>query len=106
MPKFLYIYHGGAAGAPSTPAAQEAAMKAWGDWMATVGPALVDPGEPVGKSKSVTASGVSDDVAQAAFGYSIVEAESIEAACEMAKGNPMVAGGGSVEVAQIMPIPM
>ncbi|WP_375687553.1 YciI family protein [Pseudooceanicola sp. LIPI14-2-Ac024] len=106
MPKYLYIYHGDASGVPSTPEEQEAAMKAWGDWMQDVGTAMVEPGEPVGKSKSVTAKGVVDDVANAAFGYSIVEAPDIETACKLAKGNPMVAGGGSVEVAEIIPMPM
>ncbi|MGR3321419.1 MAG: hypothetical protein ACU0DK_05775 [Pseudooceanicola sp.] len=91
---------------PSTPEEQEAAMKAWGDWMGAVGAAMVDPGEPVGKSKSVSSDGVADDVAHAAFGYSIVEADTIEAACEMARGNPMITGGGSVEVAEIIPIGM
>jgi len=106
MPQFLYIYHGDASGIPSTPEAQEAAMQAWGVWMEKLGPALVNPGEPVGKSKSVTATGVVDDVANAAFGFSIVEAPDIATACEMAKGNPMVTGGGSVEVAEIVPIAM
>ncbi|KGM49712.1 YciI family protein [Pseudooceanicola atlanticus] len=106
MPKFMYIYHGDASSVPATPEDQEAAMKAWGDWMAEVGPKLVDPGEPVGKSKSVTADGVLDEVANAAFGYSIIEVDTIEEACALAKGNPMVAGGGSVEVAEIMPIQM
>lgn len=106
MPRYLYIYHGDASGVPSTPEEQEAAMAAWGAWMETVGPAMVDPGEPVGKSKSVTGAGVADDVPHAAFGYSIIEAPDIATACELAKGNPMVEGGGSVEVAEIMPMPM
>lgn len=106
MPQYLYIYHGSADSVPVTPEEQEAGMKAWGDWMEKVGPAMTNPGEPVGKSKAVTADGVVDDVPNAAFGYSIVEAPDIATACEMARGNPMVAGGGSVEVAEIMPIPM
>jgi len=85
---------------------QEAAMKAWGDWMGGIGAKLVDPGQPVGKSRAVTAEGVTDTVANAAFGYSIVEADTLDEACEMAKGNPMLHGAGSVEVAEIMPIEM
>lgn len=106
MPRFLYIYHGDASGIPTTPEAQQAAMTAWGDWMAQVGTAMTDPGDPVGKSKSVTADGVVDDVPNAAFGYSIVDAPDIETACELAKGNPMVTGGGSIEVAEIIPMEM
>ena len=94
MPKFLYIYHGDPANVPATPEAQQAAMKAWGDWMGQLGDRLLDPGEPVGKSRAVTAQGILETVPNAAFGYSIVEAASIEEACEMARGNPMVTGGG------------
>ncbi len=81
-------------------------MKAWGAWMSSLGAALIDPGQPVGKSKSVTAQGVVDDVANAAFGYTIIEAPDIEAACQMAAGNPMITDGGSVEVAEIIPMDM
>ena len=40
------------------------------------------------------------------LGPALVEAASIDQACDMAKGNPMVEGGGAVEVAEIMPMPM
>jgi hypothetical protein len=107
MPRYLYIYHGGGDFAP--PATQEegeAAMAAWGAWMGGIDPALVDPGEPVGKSMKVDANGVSEGVENPAFGWSIVEAESIDEACDMAKGNPMIAGGGHIEVAEIVPMEM
>lgn len=106
MPKYLFVYHGGASSPPTSPDDQEAAMKAWGNWMASCGPALVDPGEAVKKSVTVSRDGVTDGAENAAFGYSIVEAASYEAACDLAKGNPMVQDGGTVEVAEIMPIEM
>ncbi|WP_375173856.1 YciI family protein [Pseudooceanicola sp.] len=106
MPQYLYIYRGDASQVPSTPEDQEAAMKAWGDWMGGIGDKLVNPGEPVGTSKLVTGKGVTDQVPNPSFGFSIVEAASIEEACEMAKGNPMVKDGGGVEVAEIVPISM
>lgn len=40
-----------------TPAQAEEQMKAWGDWMGRVGPALVDGGAPFGARASVTDSG-------------------------------------------------
>lgn len=107
MPRYMFIYHGGKDMAgPPPPEEQEAAMKAWMDWMGGIGAAMVDPGEPLGRSMAVGADGVRDGVENAAYGWSVVEADSIEAACEMARGNPMIAGGGHVEVAQIMPMPM
>jgi hypothetical protein len=100
MPKYLYVYHGGKA--PETQEAIDATMAAWGQWMQKNGEALVDPGNPVGMSKTVSAGGVADNGgANPASGYTIIEAADIDAACAIARENPMVADGGSVEVAEI-----
>jgi hypothetical protein len=107
MPKFLYIYHADAGFTPpETQEEGEAAMAAWGTWMDRIGPAMIDAGEPVGKSRKVDASGVSDVVENPSFGWSIVEAADMDAACKMAADNPMIAMGGHVEVAEIMPMEM
>lgn len=81
-------------------------MAAWGQWMETNGPRLVEPGNPVGMSKTVSASGVADNGgANPTSGYTIVSADDIDAACEIAKSNPMVVdGSGSVEIAEIIPM--
>lgn len=102
MPKFLYIYHGG--GMPQTEEAQRKAMADWGSWYEAMGPKLVDGGAPVGRSHTVSGSGHTEDGgANPASGYTVVEADDHEAACEMARGCPMVVdGSGTVEVAQIM----
>ncbi|MCA0920528.1 YciI family protein [Pseudooceanicola nanhaiensis] len=104
MPHFLYIYRGDTSQIPTTPEEQQAAMAAWGVWMAGLGAALIDPGNPVGKSSFVSETGVSPEVPNPSFGYSIVEAPDLATACEMATGNPMVTGSGGVEVAQIIPM--
>jgi hypothetical protein len=102
MPQFIFAYHGG--GRPETPEAGERLMEAWRAWMGGMGAALVQPGNPVGLSKTVSAKGVADDGgANPLSGYSVVEAADIEAACAMARGCPMVVDGtGSVEVAEIV----
>lgn len=102
MPKFIFAYHGG--GMPETPEAQQAAMDAWGAFYGAMGDAVVDGGAPVGQSSTVSPSGVTGDGgANPISGYTIVEAADQAAACEMAKGCPMVQdGSGSVEVAPIM----
>lgn len=101
MPKYLYIYHGG--GMPETEDAQRKAMADWNAWMEGLGTALVDGGAPVGMSVTVDTGGVTDNGGpNPASGYSMVEAESQAAAAGMAKGCPIIADGGSVEVAEIM----
>lgn len=102
MPDFIFAYHGGKA--PESPEDGQKAMAAWRGWFEAMGAAVVQPGNPVGLSKTVSAAGVADDGgANPLSGFSVVRAETIAAACEMAKGCPMVAdGSGSVEVAEIV----
>ena len=100
MPKFVFAYHGGKP--PESPEEGEKVMAAWGAWFETLGSAVVDGGAPVGVSKTVSASGVTDGGgANPLSGYSIVSADNIDAAVEMAKGCPIL-DGGSVEVAEAM----
>ncbi|MEP2717759.1 hypothetical protein [Pseudophaeobacter sp.] len=102
MPQFIFAYHGGKT--PETPEAGAAEMEAWSSWMASMGTALVVPGNPVGLSKTVSNSGTADNGgANPLSGYSVVEASDQEAACKMAQGCPMVVSGhGSVEVAELV----
>ncbi|MEO0403062.1 MAG: hypothetical protein AAF214_11855 [Pseudomonadota bacterium] len=102
MPKFMFAYHGG--GMPETPEEGARMMAAWNSWYADMGEALVDGGAPVGQSMTVSAGGVAGDGgANPLSGYTVVTADAIEAACDMAKGCPMIAdGSGSVEVAPVI----
>lgn len=102
MPKFLFVYHGGKR--PEGKDEIDKAMAAWGKWMSDHAKAIVDPGNPVGLSKIVSAGGVANNGGtNPAFGYSIVEAADMDAACAIAAENPMVTNGpGSVEVAPLI----
>ena len=96
MPKFLVTYHGG--GAPTPDQAQEA-MAAFMAWAGSVGDALVDPGAPLGPTKTISADSVSDGPAAGpANGYSILQAPDLESAADLVKGHPFVARGGSLQV--------
>ena len=97
MGKYLLAYKGG--GMATTDAEREAAMAAWGGWFGSLGQAVIDPGNPFVASAAVTPGGsVSDGVAAGLTGYSILNADSLAAAGELAKGCPVLADGGSVEV--------
>lgn len=100
MAKFLFVYHGG--GMPETDADKARVMDAWGQWMGGMGAALVDGGNPVGQSYTVSGKGeVADNGgANPASGYSLVEAASLQDALAHAKGCPILESGGSVEVAE------
>ena len=102
MAKYLFVYHGGSR--PATKQAQAEVMAAWGQWFGSMGKAVIDGGNPVGKSSTVRSNGtvVSDGGPNPTSGYSLVEAASLEDALGMAKRCPLLAAGGSVEVAQAM----
>lgn len=105
MPNFLLIYKAETSQVPQDEAEAAEAMAAWGAWMERLGTQLVDPGNPVGQSWTVTSDGARDGGnTPPIMGYSIVEAETIEAACALAADNPMVTGGGEVEVSPIMQV--
>jgi hypothetical protein len=97
MAKYLLAYKGG--GMASTDAEREAAMAAWGAWMGGLGAALTDGGNPFASSKAMAADGsLGDGATSGLSGYSILEADSFAAAAELAKGCPIFAAGGSIDV--------
>lgn len=101
MPKFLFVYHGGKK--PETPEEGEQVMAKWGAWFGEMGAAVVDGGNPVGMSKTVSSGSVADNGgANPTSGYSIVSAGSIDEAVAHAKGCPILESDGSVEVAEVM----
>jgi hypothetical protein len=98
--KYLVTYHG--AGMPPDPAAAEQARQAFMAWAASLGPALVDPGAPLARSRTVSPDGVTEGQAAAALGgYSIIEAADLDAAVQLVRGHPYVARGGSLQVSEV-----
>ncbi len=78
-------------------------MAKWKAWIGGLGDAVVNPGTPLGKSKTVSSAGVSDDGGSNPMsGFSIVKADSMDAALEMAKECPLLEIGGTLEVAEVM----
>jgi hypothetical protein len=104
MGKFVFAYTGGGEMGESEEE-QEAVMGQWMHWFGSLGESVVDGGTPFGASATVGADGeVAEHGASALNGYSIIDAESLEDACEKAKSCPVLAGGGSVEVYEAVPI--
>ena len=101
MPKFIFAYHGGSA--PSSPEEGAKVMEQWMSWLGGMGDNAVDFGNPAGPSKTVAATGVTDDGGSNPIsGYSLVNAPDMDAAVELAKGCPALDSGGTVEVAEAM----
>lgn len=98
MADYVLVYKGGG-GMPQTEAEQQAVMAAWEGWYGALGQAVVDGGNPFGPSTRVAADGtVRDGGASGLSGYTILRADSLPQATDLAKGRPVLASGGSVEV--------
>ena len=105
MANFVLLYTGG--GMPETEAEQAAVLQAWGVWYGKVGSAVVDGGNPFTPiAKSIASNGTVSDgpVGTMATGYTIIKADSLDAAVEMAKSCPILQGGGQITVYETFPV--
>jgi hypothetical protein len=81
-------------------------VEAWMRWGREHEKSIVDVGTPLGKTKRVDASGVSD-TKNMLTGYVIIEAESHEAAARLFANHPHMSifPGESVELMECLPLP-
>ena len=109
MAKFMFVYRGTPGAESKMPPDQmQQVMQKWGQWigeamqkgwMTDPGDALTDEGRLVrGK---VVSDGPFVEAKEVVGGYSVVEAETIEKASELAKGCPALLYGGAVEVRRL-----
>jgi hypothetical protein len=112
--KFLAVYTGTEAameqwkqlGEAQRKAREGTGMKAWAEWATANAGAIVDEGNPVGKTKHVSREGISD-IRNNIAAYVIVQAESHEAAARLFENHPhfTVFPGDGVEIMEFVPIP-
>jgi len=99
MANYLLVYHGGSM--PEGEAAQAQVMEAWNGWFHQLGDAVVDGGNPASGTKLISADGsVAEGGPTSPSGYSIIKADSHDAAVAIAKGCPVLAGGAMIEVVE------
>ena len=104
MPNYAFAYYG----EPKFESPEEGSkhMAKWQAWAGGLGDAWVYPGNPFGKAKTVSSSGVSDDArSDRLTGFSMVKADSMDAAIQMVKGCPHLEYG-TVDVAEAMEMGM
>ena len=109
MAKFLFIYHAPPAPADAPEWSQEQMQEVMGQWMAwggKVGDGLLDFGTPLGGGTRVTTEGTSPSTREVT-GYSILEADSMDAVLGLAQDHPHLnmPGGCEIEVHEMQPIP-
>jgi hypothetical protein len=112
MAEFLYLYRGGQRG--WTPEESQQIMQKWTSWFKELGASgnLKDGGQPleaegkVVKSKSAVTDGPYAETKDLVGGYTVIEADTLAQAAELAKGCPILERQGLVEVRPIMKLDM
>jgi hypothetical protein len=81
-------------------------MAAWKAWVQKHQDAIVAMGGPLGKTKKITQSGIAD-ISNEMGAFTVVRAESHEAAAKLFENHPHFAifPGDSVEIMPVLPIP-
>ena len=105
MAKYLLAYYG----KPDLKTKEDGQnhMQAWRAWSDGLGEAVVDPGLPVGPAKVVGQQGVREASPDNPLsGVTILQAETMEAAIEMARACPHIDAGGTIAVAEAMNMEM
>ncbi len=81
-------------------------MQAWMKWATDNKSSIVDMGSPLGKTKRIDKNGITDSKNELGA-WTVVQAESHEAAAELFKNHPhfMIFPGEAVEVMECLAIP-
>ena len=99
MPKYVVAYLGGKQMA--NPEGRAERMAKWKAWVDELGSAMVNPGTPLGQGKLVSSDGVSERGPNRLTGFSIVLADNMDAALDIAQRCPFLEIG-TIEVAEAM----
>jgi hypothetical protein len=99
MPKYLFAYHGA-----DMPENREEGIKHMTEflaWIEALGDTVVNPGMPLGISKTVKSGGMAKDTGTNRLtGFSMVRTDSMDAALEIARDCPYL-NIGTIEVAEV-----
>lgn len=109
MAKFMVLYNSPVSAADqmasATPEQAQAGMDAWMAWAQKSGDAIVDLGVPLGSSRHVEGGSATEGSLQAT-GYSIIQADSLDAATTIVEDHPhFQIPGASIDVVEFLPIP-
>lgn len=104
MPRYVIVYLGG--DQPSSPEEGKRHFSKYMDWLSSLGDSAVSPANPLKNTTTVHSDGtVATGGTTTMSGYTIVEADSMEAALSIAKACPFLDIGGSLEVSEVADMP-
>jgi hypothetical protein len=104
MSQYIMTYLGG--DQPSSPEEGKQHFSKYMDWLSSLGDSAVSPANPLKNTCTVNPDGnVTTGGTTSMSGFTIIEADSMEAALSIAKGCPFLDIGGSLEVSELMQMP-
>ena len=104
MAQYIIVYIGG--DQPSTPEEGKQHFLKYMDWLSSLGEAAVSPANPLKNTRTVNPDGtVTAGGTTTMSGYTIIEANSMEAALSIAQACPFLDIGGSLEVSELGTMP-
>lgn len=105
MKQYVLVYLGG--NQPPSPEEAEKHFKKYMDWLSGLGESVVIPTIPLKDTTTVDSDGtVREGGSSAMSGFSIIRADSMEAALSIAQACPFLEIGGSLEVSEMMEMPV
>ncbi len=105
MTQYVIVYFGG--NPPATPEEGQRHFARYVEWLKSLGEAAVSPANPLMNTRTVQADGsVTEGGGSTMSGYTIIEAESIDAAIAMAQDCPFLEIGGTLEVSERVDMPL
>ena len=114
MKRFLAVYTGSpsamdawkAMDPQQREAREKSGMEAWKQWAVANQAAIVDQGAPLGKTKQVSKTGISD-IRNNLGAYTVVQADSQDAAAKIFANHPhfTMFPGETIEVMECLPLP-
>lgn len=104
MPEFIVSYLGG--DHPSDPEEGKRHFAEYQKWLTSLGSAVISPMNPFKNTKTINPGGtVTDGSTTSMSGYTILDAETMEAALELAKSCPFLDINGSLEISELVNMP-
>jgi hypothetical protein len=104
MPQYVIVYLGG--DQPSSPEEGKQHFAKYQEWLSSLGDSAVSPANPFKNTSTVNSDGtVTTGSTTSMSGYTIIEADSMETALEIAKACPFLDIGGSLEVSELGQMP-
>ena len=104
MPQYIISYLGG--NQPTTPEAGKKHFAKYMDWLKSLGDAAVSPANPLKNSNTINPDGtIIDGSSTTMSGFTIIKADSMEAALSIARACPYLEIGGSLEVSELGKMP-